>query len=338
TCISFDLLVQKEMAKGTGEFSGILQNDTTGIILLGFIYSKEEASILLPILILLFVHGVAANLLVLIIVCARSPLRTPKNILICDLCAVDLYGMITICPYFIYRFATGDLSPMPLKLCLAQYYFFMVYNGLQVFTMTLMAVDRYYVICNPFRYEQKVTKVQTVKAISFTWAFAVLYPMIYLCPFIGLESCHLVLSCSFMCTGISLERSMCSEADIAFSKLFRIIVATLNLVGAVSLIGVSYIKIMYESRKARLVECSRKALHTVVTHGMVILVFFVTCGLLLITGTIEIKNNYQATTLAILRIAIDIVYINVPTNFNPLIYGLRSEDMKREILKLFKKP
>uniref|UniRef100_W5NND6 Olfactory receptor n=1 Tax=Lepisosteus oculatus TaxID=7918 RepID=W5NND6_LEPOC len=308
-------------------------NTTSGVILLGFIYSVDERGAIIPILVFFLFLGFSANGLIIFIVYSKSYLRTPKNILICNLCAVDLYGITTTCPYLIIRFVLGDLSPMDMKLCLLQYYFYVTYSCLSVFIVTLMAVDRYYVICNPFEYEMTITNTKAVLSCGISWLFAIFYPMIYSFPYIGHESCRLVLSPSFMCTGISLEESMCISTT--FQGVFRLFMFTIHLLACLAMVGFSYVKILMESRSARLTESSRKALNTVVTHSIVLAIFFVSSLLLIVTGSLHADNG--KAVIAILRIATDLIYFNVPTTFNPIIYGLRNEDIRKEFLKIFKR-
>ncbi|XP_041120963.1 olfactory receptor 1571-like [Polyodon spathula] len=308
-------------------------NETYGVVLLGFIYSADERGLIVPSLVFLLFLGVSANLLIIFIIYSKSYLRTPKNILICNLCAVDLYGIITTCPYFIIKFVMGDFSPMNTKLCLMQYYFYVVYSCLSVFIVTLMAVDRYYVICNPFEYEMKITNKRVVLSLAVSWVFAFFYPMLYAFSYIGHESCRQVLSCSFMCTGSSLEESMCTP--ITFQRFYRIFMFTFHLAACVVMVGFSYVKILKESRSARLSESSRKALSTVVTHSIVLAIFFITSLLLIVTGSLTTNNDKEA--IALIRISTDLIYFSVPTSFNPVIYGLRNDDMRKELLKLLRR-
>ncbi|XP_051785919.1 olfactory receptor 1073-like [Erpetoichthys calabaricus] len=264
-------------------------NKTSGVVLLGFIYSANERGLIVPILIFLVILGISANTLIMFIVYLKTFLRSPKNLLICNLCAVDIYGIITTCPYFIVKFVIGDFTPMDTKLCLMQYYFYVVFSCLSVFTVTLMAVDRYYVICNPFEYEMKVTNERVFLSLAVSWMFAIVYPMFYAFSYIGHDSCHLVLSCSFMCTGSSLEESMCIPTT--FQRVYRLFMLCSHLTVCLIMVGFSYAKILQASQSARLSDSSRKALSTVVTHSIVLAIFFVTSLLLIVTGSLQTSNK-----------------------------------------------
>lgn len=173
--------------------SSIPENSTiTGILLWGFIHA-ERTHIILKFLVLIFLVGMLANLLIINIICMQKSLQTPKNFLICELCAVDLYRLVTSCSYFFAIFARVTLS----QFCLVQYYFLIVHNCFQVFTITIMVIDRYYVIFHPFQCNRKVTNELTIKILSVPWVFALTYPLIYVLSFWGQKSCCLVNSYSF---------------------------------------------------------------------------------------------------------------------------------------------
>ncbi|XP_067841083.1 olfactory receptor-like protein OLF4 [Heptranchias perlo] len=313
------------------------ENATTGFILLGFIYSTDERHIIIPGLVLILALGLSANLLIFGIVHTKSSVRTPKNVLISHLCIIDVYGLLAFSPYLITRLALRNFDPITLEWCLVQYYFLNVYTCIATFAVTFMAVDRYYVICYPFIYEMKVTNERITKGVLLSWAFAVVYPTFYMFPFIGQEPCYLITSSSFLCTGISLEASLCSSSASVFPKFYRILMITVHLLGAAVMVAFSYVKILRESRSARLSESSRKALNTVITHGLVLIIFFCNASLLFITGSLRINTSTEESVMATLRLTADLLYLQLPPTFNPIIYGLRNKELRKEFLKFFRK-
>ncbi|KAJ1206239.1 hypothetical protein NDU88_001648 [Pleurodeles waltl] len=323
-----------ESIKDPKKRSAIAENGTSGIILWGFIYTKEERYLIISFLVPCILTGVLGNVAIITTICAKKGLRIPKNLLICELCAVDLGGLLSSGIYFFTMFTQDIVSPMTFQFCLTQYFFLIAHSGFQVFTVSIMAFDRYYVICHPFEYTRRFTNQFVLKILSFSWAFSFLYPFVYVLSFSGRQLCHLVNSCSFLCTAASLESSICSDDLVPLLiKLYRVSMMAAHLIVSVSLVGFSYYKIFMVSRSARLSVSSRRALQTVVTHSLVLGIFYSTAGLLVVTGTMPLTDATEESTLAILRACVDLVYFTVPSTFNPIIYGLRSEDLRKELVK-----
>ncbi|KAG2466440.1 OR7C2 protein, partial [Polypterus senegalus] len=312
-------------------------NGTTGFLLLGLVYSVRERHVIIPLQVIILLVGLLANITIVAIVFSKDALKNPKNMLICHLCIADICGLLTFSPYFIVRFSLASTELLTLKWCLIQYYFLNVFNAIETWMITFMAIDRFVVICYPFDYQMWVSNERINAFVCVCWATALIYPMIYTFPFAGQESCYLVVSYSFLCTGASLEASVCSPSISTFPKMYRLFMLAVHLLFPLLIIALSYAKIFRESQNARLSESSKKAMNTVATHGMVLFVFFLTAYILFITGSLETTDPSKVTFITLIRLAADLLYLNFPPTVNPIIYGLRNEDMKKELLSLFKR-
>ncbi|KAG2466692.1 O1361 protein, partial [Polypterus senegalus] len=311
-------------------------NGTTGFILLGLIYSIQERHIIVPLQVIIFIVGLLANILIIMIVHSKDSLKNPKNMLIFHLCIADVCGLLTFSPYFITRFCLASPEPITLKWCLVQYYVLNVFNCIETWMITFMAIDRFFVICYPFDYQMKVSNHHINSFVVICWITAVIYPMFYVFPFSGHDSCYLVTSYSFLCTGASLEASVCVPSITIFPKYYRLLMLAIHLMGALLIVALSYIKIYRAAQHARLDESSKKAMNTVVTHGIVLFIFFANAYILFITGCLETSDAPSGSVLTVLRLTADLLYLNVPPTMNPIIYGIRNEDMKKEILRLLR--
>uniref|UniRef100_UPI00398E5DF2 olfactory receptor 2V1-like n=1 Tax=Pristiophorus japonicus TaxID=55135 RepID=UPI00398E5DF2 len=219
------------------------ENGTTGFVLLGFIYSTTERHIIFPGRVLILTLGLCANILIFGIVLTKRAVRTPKNVLISHLCFIDVYGLLPFSPNLITRLARRNFEPITLQWCFVQYYYLNVYTCSTMLAVTFMAVVRYYVICYPFVYEMKMN-ARITKGVLLSWAFAIVYPTLYMFPFIGQQSCHLITSSSFLCTGISLEASLCTASASVFPKFYRILVIAVHLLRAATMVAFSCVKIL----------------------------------------------------------------------------------------------
>uniref|UniRef100_A0A4W3IWP8 G-protein coupled receptors family 1 profile domain-containing protein n=1 Tax=Callorhinchus milii TaxID=7868 RepID=A0A4W3IWP8_CALMI len=76
---------------------------------------------------------------------------------------------------------------------------------------------------------------------------------------------------------------------------------------------------------------------TVITHGIILIIFFCNASLLFITGSLQSKNTTEESVVTTLRLTSDFLYLNLTPTFNPIIYRLRNGDLQKEFLKVFKK-
>uniref|UniRef100_A0A4W3JPH3 G-protein coupled receptors family 1 profile domain-containing protein n=1 Tax=Callorhinchus milii TaxID=7868 RepID=A0A4W3JPH3_CALMI len=69
---------------------------------------------------------------------------------------------------------------------------------------------------------------------------------------------------------------------------------------------------------------------TVITHGIILIIFFCNASLLFITGSLQSKNTTEESVVTTLRLTSDFLYLNLTPTFNPIIYRLRNGDLQKE--------
>lgn len=328
--------MERSSNNSSSQFNTPNATSFTGVLLWGFIHARSRTHIILIFLAPLFLLGLLSNLLLTLSICSQKALWTPKNILICQLSMVDLGGLVATNSYLFAMFARDTFRPITLPICLIQYYALNAHSNLLICTVTAMAIDRYCFICQPFHYERKITNRLTIRILSISWVFAAVYPMIYGLTFVGQKSCQLAHSCSFFCTPSSLEDILCSKDLSVYAKLYRLTIMALHLLGSFSLVGFSYNRILKVSRTMNHCNCSRESLTTAATHGLVLAIFYASLVFFIVTGSLEVKDPLKENLLSTLRAISDLVYFNVPSIFNPIIYGLRNRDIRAGVIKLLR--
>ncbi|XP_030638522.1 trace amine-associated receptor 13c-like [Chanos chanos] len=123
------------------------------------------------VLILLTVCG---NLLVIISVCHFKQLHTPTNLSILSLAVSDFLVGVFVMPFhFIQMIESCWLFGLTLCKCFA--FFSVQVPTLSIQNVTLIAVDRYFALNNPFLYFKTVSLNVMLLSTSLLWLMSILY-------------------------------------------------------------------------------------------------------------------------------------------------------------------
>ncbi|KAM9496691.1 trace amine-associated receptor 13c-like [Clarias gariepinus] len=154
------------------------------------------------------------NLLIIISVFHFKQLHTPTNMLVLSLAVSDfLVGALVMPPMLIWTIEScwifGNV------LCIS----FLVIAGfcmtISIYNVTLIAVDRYLALSNPFLYTNKISTRTTCIVVHFIWCILALYVTAFY-YFTG------TISSSVMCPGecFYLLTEVWSEIDLIISFIF----------------------------------------------------------------------------------------------------------------------
>ncbi|XP_077392457.1 trace amine-associated receptor 13c-like [Festucalex cinctus] len=116
---------------------------------------------------------VVLNLLVIIAISHFRQLHTPTNLLLLSLAVADYLVGFQIVPTEIYRvvscWSLGDI------LCSQFMYISLTVTSASVGTIVLISIDRYVAICDPLRYNVKVTVKRIQLSICLCWFLSLSY-------------------------------------------------------------------------------------------------------------------------------------------------------------------
>ncbi|XP_008284195.1 trace amine-associated receptor 13c-like [Stegastes partitus] len=110
------------------------------------------------------------NLLVIISISHFKQLHTPTNLLLLSLAVSDFFVGIFTCFQMLLIDGCWYLGDV---MCTLYQYLAYIVTSASIGTMVMISVDRYMAICDPLRYQTKVTQRKVQLSVSVCWIFSV---------------------------------------------------------------------------------------------------------------------------------------------------------------------
>ncbi|XP_030191391.1 olfactory receptor-like protein OLF4 [Lynx canadensis] len=99
----------------------------------------------------MYLITVFGNLLIILAVSSDSRLHTPMYFFLANLSFGDICVTSTTVPKMLWNIQTQS-KHITYEDCITQMYFFLLFAGLDIFLLTVMAYDRFVAICHPLHY------------------------------------------------------------------------------------------------------------------------------------------------------------------------------------------
>ncbi|XP_071352758.1 olfactory receptor 52E8-like [Trachinotus anak] len=271
---------------------------------------------------IMFIVSLSANSLLLYVVISQRSLHSPMYILIAGMSCVDLSLPLFFVPNMLLSFLF-DWRGISLSGCLVQMYFIHFLGAFQSTLLLWMSLDRYFAICTPLYYHERMALHRFLKfviplVIRNVFIVSVVVALAGRLPF-----CFRNVIDHCFCEHMALVELACGST--AINSLVGLISVFLIPVVDFFLITTSYIVIFSSVLSSG--RSGVKALHTCVTH---IVVMGVTLTIVLTAFlSYRIRNGLPAAV----RVFFSIMYLFFPSCFNPIIYGIRTTEIRQHILK-----
>uniref|UniRef100_A0A8C8S9M9 Olfactory receptor n=1 Tax=Pelusios castaneus TaxID=367368 RepID=A0A8C8S9M9_9SAUR len=271
----------------------------------------------------MYIVAILCNCAVVLIVKTERSLHTPMYFFLCMLAALDLVLSTSTVPRLL-SLLWFDSREISFGACLIQLFFIHSTSAVESSVLLAMALDRYLAICHPLRHPAILTNPLTAKiglaALTRGVLFFLPLPLLLLrLPFCGSNS----LSHSY-CLHQDIMNLAC--ASTAPNVIYGL-TAILLVMGLDSLlISLSYFMIIkavlqLSSRNERL-----QAFGTCVAHLCVVLTFYVP-----LIG-LSVVHRFGKDLPPLVQVLMADFYLLVPPLLNPIVYGVRTKQIRRRIL------
>ncbi|KAH0501269.1 Olfactory receptor 7A17 [Microtus ochrogaster] len=289
-------------------------------LLLGISKNLRLQPFLFVLFLTMYLITMLGNLLIILATILGPHLHTPMYFFLSNLSFVDVCFTSTTVPKMLVNIYTQSNIIM-YRNCIAQMHFFILFSGLEIFLLTLMAYDRYVAICHPLHYTVIMNPRLCVLMVLASWIMNILHSTTQSLMTLRLSFCADLEIPHFFCELNQVVHHACSDTlpnDVVI-YFAAVLWACCPLMG----ILYSYSKIVSTIRAITSLQGKYKAFSTCASHLSVVSLFYCTgLGVYLSSASME---NSQSTTRA------SVMYSVVTPMLNPFIYSLRNKDIKRAL-------
>ncbi|XP_031166307.1 olfactory receptor 52K2 [Sander lucioperca] len=267
------------------------------------------------------------NCLLVYVIRSVETLHSPMYLLICTLCVVDVLVVTAIIPNMLLGLLF-DWDEISLAGCLTQMFFTHFLSSLESTLLLAMALDRYVAICQPLRYAKIINSSVLVKLLPFALVrsgsimatLVALAGSLRYCGSDTIEHCY--------CDHMALVSLACGSTEKNRAAGLAVIVCFVGV--DIPLIFLSYVKILSAVLRATADGEERwKAFHTCGTHLIAMMCFYLVGSVTFLSHNLNIPIPTDANTF------MGLVYILFPATVNPVIYGVRTKEIRKGFFRIF---
>ncbi|KAG8453202.1 hypothetical protein GDO86_004864, partial [Hymenochirus boettgeri] len=212
--------------------------------------------------------------------------------------------------------------------CLLQVFFIHYLFVIESSILLIMAYDRYVAICFPLTYKTTLSNsfIVTASLIALFRAFCIITPLVLLLDRLPYQNSK------------TIDHTYCEHMGVAkLATADTLVNSVYGLVAASSSTGIdfifivaSYINIFRAVLRLPSSEDHFKAFNTCVSHLCVILLFYIPAFFSFIAHRVS-KDKIPPSA----HIMLANLYVLVPPMMNPIIYGVRTKDIRQKVWGIF---
>ncbi|XP_054830501.1 olfactory receptor 51G2-like [Eublepharis macularius] len=274
----------------------------------------------------LYIVAFFGNCLILVVIKWQPSLHEPMYLFLSMLSLTDLGLSISTLPTVLQLYAL-DSREISVNACLAQLFFIHTFSIMESSVLLAMAFDRFVAIRHPLRYVSMLTRarIRNIGLAVVLRGVGLHVPAPILLKRLPYCKSH-QLSHSY-CLHPDVMKLACADTTPNSSYGLFVLLSTLGLDSM--LIVLSYILILrtvlsIASREERL-----KALSTCVSHICAVLLFYTPLISLSMIHRFWKRAPHHS------RILLSYLHFLVPPVLNPVVYSIKTQQVRKQIIRLF---
>nr|XP_006112145.1 putative olfactory receptor 52P1 [Pelodiscus sinensis] len=301
------------------------QSEPSTFILMG-IPGLEEAHLWISIpFSMIYIVGLLGNFTLLFVVVKEQTLHQPMYLLLCMLAIMDIAMSTSVVPKALCIF-WFNVKEITVGGCLTQMFLLYATSVIQSATLVLMAFDRYVAICNPLRYPTILTNARVAK-LGLVGLVRSILIMLPLPVFFSREPfCANRMIAHTYCEHMAVVKLSCGDMTVnrTYGLVIVLIVTALDL----TFIALSYGLILRAIFRISSKKAHQKALNTCTTHLCVILTSYTPFLFSSLT------HRFGQGIAPHVHIILANLYFLLPPMLNPIIYGVKTKELRDKVGKL----
>ncbi|KAM7179393.1 olfactory receptor 52N4-like [Macrochelys suwanniensis] len=271
-----------------------------------------------------YIIGLFGNFMLLFVVGKEETLHKPMYLLLCMLALTDIGTSTSVMPKALCIF-WFNLKGITVGGCLTQMFFLHAVSIMQSAVLVTMAFDRYVAICNPLTYATILTNARIAKlgVVGLIRAVLLILPLPLLLSRQPFCANHIIPHT--YCEHIALAKMSCGDTTV--NRTYGLVMAFVILGFDLSLVSLSYGLIIRAVLRISSKTAHQKALNTCTAHICVMLMSFT----LFFFSTLTHRFGQRITPHV--HIILANLFFLIPPMLNPIIYGVKTKELRDKVLK-----
>ncbi|XP_075779838.1 olfactory receptor 52R1-like [Pelodiscus sinensis] len=273
----------------------------------------------------MYIITILGNFAILFIVKMEPSLHEPMYYFLCMLAITDLVLSTSTLPTILrnFWFISREID---FSACLTQLYFVHSFSVIESGILVAMAFDRYVAICHPLRHSAILNKPVVAKIGLAVVLQGAILALPY--PFLARQwpYCRTNIIPYTHCEHMDVVKLAC--ADIRVSSYYGLFVLFCSFGLYVIFIFISYTQILRAIFRLPTNDARLKTFGTCTSHLCVILAFY--------TPTLfsSFSTRFGFNIPLNFNVLFANIYLLVPPMLNPIIYGVRTKQIRDRLLQL----
>ncbi|XP_040197737.1 olfactory receptor 10A3-like [Rana temporaria] len=291
-------------------------------LLLGFGKLHDLTILVFVLFLIIHIMALTSNFLVIVLVVVNQSLHCPAYFFLSQLSLSEILFTSNIVPNMLWLILVGG-GNVSVSRCLAQFYLLGVPTIAQCLLLAAMSFDRQVAICKPLHYTIIMTFGNQVQIVISCWLLGFMLSFIIYIFLTRLEFCGPNIINHFYCDISPVVELSCS--DISAVEWVTSLVSFPVILSPFLFISATYISILRTILKIPTTTGRQKAFSTCSSHLTIVCVYY---------GTLTSIYIFPPSSHSVnINKGLSLLYTLVTPLFNPLIYSLRNQDIRRAINK-----